>query len=140
MGWDETIKEERATTGTPHSDSDERDSSTGKKKPTNEKKGKVFLVGAGPGDPSLITRKGMECLARANLIVYDHLINPRLLRYSREKAEKVYVGKVGGAHTLPQEEINRLLSQGAAEGKIVCRLKGGDPFIFGRGGEEADSI
>jgi len=107
---------------------------------SGRKKGKVFLVGAGPGDVSLITCKARECIERADLIVYDHLINPRLLRYSKEKAEKIYVGKVGGKHTLPQEEINRLLAKAADEGKIVCRLKGGDPFIFGRGGEEAEYL
>ncbi len=102
--------------------------------------GKVFLVGAGPGDASLITCKTVECIAKADLIVYDHLVNTRLLQYARQDAEKVYVGKVGGAHTLPQERINQLLVESAKDGKIVCRLKGGDPFIFGRGGEEAEYL
>jgi uroporphyrinogen III methyltransferase/synthase len=97
-------------------------------------------VGAGPGDISLITCKARECIERADLIIYDHLINPRLLRVSKEKAEKIYVGKVAGKHTLPQEEINALLVKAVDEGKIVCRLKGGDPFIFGRGGEEAEYL
>jgi uroporphyrinogen III methyltransferase/synthase len=100
----------------------------------------VFLVGAGPGDPSLITCKALECIVVADLIVYDHLVNPRLLEYSSEEAEKIYVGKAAGEHTLPQDEINRLIADAAAEGKIVCRLKGGDPFIFGRGGEEAECL
>lgn len=100
----------------------------------------VFLVGAGPGDPSLITCKALECIVVADLIVYDHLVNPRLLEYSSERAEEIYVGKAAGEHTLPQDEINRLIADAAAEGKIVCRLKGGDPFIFGRGGEEAEYL
>jgi len=113
---------------------------SGDKKPARTKTGKVFLVGAGPGDASLITQKACECIAKSDLIVYDHLVNPRLLNHSRKDAEKVYVGKVGGEHTLPQREINRLLGKGAGEGKMVCRLKGGDPFIFGRGGEEAEYL
>lgn len=104
------------------------------------RKGIVFLVGAGPGDPSLITCKALDCIRKADLIVYDHLIGPRLLRHAKENAEKIYVGKVAGEHTLPQGEINRLTAEAAAEGKIVCRLKGGDPFIFGRGGEEAEYL
>ena len=97
-------------------------------------------MGAGPGDPSLITRKAVDCIGQSDVIVYDHLVNPWLLHYSREKAEKVYVGKVGGEHTLTQAEINRLLADRAAGGHIVCRLKGGDPFIFGRGGEEGEYL
>jgi len=128
------------TTGALNSDSGEDALSAAKKRPTNGKKGEVFLVGAGPGDPSLITRKAVECIRKADLIVYDHLVNPHLLRYSNDEAEKLYVGKVGGAHTLPQEELNHLLAHAAAEGKTVCRLKGGDPFIFGRGGEEAEYL
>jgi len=100
----------------------------------------VFLVGAGPGNFSLITSKALECIKRADLIVYDHLISPRLLQYSKAEAEKIYVGKSAGEHTLPQGEINRLLADAAAKGKTVCRLKGGDPFIFGRGGEEAEYL
>ncbi len=105
-----------------------------------EGKGIVFLVGAGPGDPPLITSKALDCIRKADLIVYDHLMSPRLLRHAKENAQKIYVGKVAGEHTLPQGEINRLLAEAAARGKIVCRLKGGDPFIFGRGGEEAEYL
>ncbi len=101
------------------------------------KNGYVFLVGAGPGDPGLITIKGMECIRRANVIVYDRLVNNKLLAYAIADAELIYVGKSPDRHTLKQEDINKLLVEKALEGKIVTRLKGGDPFVFGRGGEEA---
>lgn len=104
------------------------------------KTGKVFLVGAGPGDPKLITIKGMEAIKEADLIVYDYLANKSLLSHGKEGAEIVYVGKMGGRHTLSQEKINELIVKRAKEGKIVARLKGGDPFIFGRGGEEAEEL
>ncbi len=99
--------------------------------------GKVYLAGAGPGDTELITVKGLNCLKHADVIVYDSLINNRLLSYSKEGAEKIFAGKRAGNHTLPQEEINKLLVEKAKEGKIVVRLKGGDPFVFARGAEEA---
>ncbi|MEW5721428.1 MAG: uroporphyrinogen-III C-methyltransferase, partial [Chloroflexota bacterium] len=99
--------------------------------------GKVFLVGAGPGDPGLITVKGVECLRRADVVVYDRLVAPALLDHAPAHAEKIYVGKASSDHTLPQSEINALLIEQARGGKIVVRLKGGDPFVFGRGGEEA---
>ncbi|MHA1570047.1 MAG: uroporphyrinogen-III C-methyltransferase, partial [Alphaproteobacteria bacterium] len=102
-----------------------------------KKTGIVYLVGAGPGDPGLLTLRGAEVLAAANAIVYDNLANPSLLEKAAPGAELVYVGKQAGRHTMKQEEINRLLVQLAQEGKKVCRLKGGDPFVFGRGGEEA---
>jgi uroporphyrinogen III methyltransferase / synthase len=102
--------------------------------------GKVYLIGAGPGDPGLITVKGLECVKKADVIIYDYLANERLLEHRRPEAELVYVGKQGGRHTLPQDEINALIVQKAKEGKIVARLKGGDPFIFGRGGEEAEDL
>lgn len=97
----------------------------------------VYLVGAGPGDPGLITVKGMECIKKADVIVYDRLVNPRLLEYSSNDAELIFVGKSPERHTLRQEEINSLLVAKAMENKVVTRLKGGDPFVFGRGGEEA---
>jgi len=103
-------------------------------------KGKVFLIGAGPGDPGLVTVKGTECIRTADVVVYDYLASPALLKYAKMDAEIIYVGKRGGAHTMPQEEINALLIRKAASGRIVARLKGGDPFIFGRGGEEAEVL
>ncbi len=98
--------------------------------------GKVYLVGAGPGDPGLITVKGAECLRRADVVVYDRLVAPALLDHAPAHAEKLYVGKASSDHALPQSEINALLVEKARAGKIVVRLKGGDPFVFGRGGEE----
>jgi len=104
------------------------------------KAGKVYLVGAGPGDPGLITVKGLECVKNADVIIYDYLANDRLLDQCRADAELIYVGKESGSHTLPQDEISALIVKKAGEGKIVVRLKGGDPFIFGRGGEEAEEL
>ncbi|MBS3969636.1 MAG: uroporphyrinogen-III C-methyltransferase [Clostridia bacterium] len=101
------------------------------------KKAYVYLVGAGPGDPGLITVKGMECIKKADVLVYDRLVNPSLLDHASKNAELIYVGKSPERHTLSQEEINSLLVAKASENKIVTRLKGGDPFVFGRGGEEA---
>lgn len=102
--------------------------------------GKVYLVGAGPGDPGLITLKGKECIEKADVIVYDYLAASSLLAYARKDAQCIYVGKKGGDHTLPQHEINRLLAEKARSGLTVTRLKGGDPFIFGRGGEEIEVL
>jgi uroporphyrinogen III methyltransferase / synthase len=102
--------------------------------------GKVYLVGAGPGDPGLITVKGKECIQKADILIYDYLASPSLLRYANKKAEMIYVGKKGGDHTLSQDGINDLIVKKAGTGAIVTRLKGGDPFIFGRGGEEAEVL
>lgn len=104
------------------------------------KKGKVYLVGAGPGDPELITLRGKACLSKADAVVYDNLANRTFLRYAKEGAELIYVGKKGGCHTMTQEEINRLIVKRAGRGELVVRLKGGDPFVFGRGGEEAQEL
>src|SRR5512141_3046660 len=106
----------------------------------NEKKGKVFLVGAGPGDIGLFTIKGMQCLRKAEVVVYDFHLNAQILNYIQHDAEFIYAGKRGGHHTLTQDEINAVLVQKGKEGKKVCRLKGGDPFVFGRGGEEAQEL
>ena len=106
----------------------------------NKSRGKVYLVGAGPGDPELITAKGLRCLKEADVIIYDHLINDRFLNDAPTKTEKVNVGKQVGKKVLEQKEINRLLIKEARKGKTVVRLKGGDPFIFGRGGEEAEAL
>lgn len=103
-------------------------------------KGMVYLVGAGPGDAGLITLKGIRAIQKADCIVYDFHINPRLLTYARDDAEFIYAGKRGGHHEMTQEEINKTLVQKAKEGKIVCRLKGGDPYVFGRGGEEVEVL
>ena len=101
---------------------------------------KVYLIGAGPGDAGLLTLKGRDALACADVVVYDALANDSLLGHARPDAERIYVGKVAGNHALPQHEINALLVRKAKEGKVVARLKGGDPYIFGRGGEEAEEL
>lgn len=106
---------------------------------TRESKGRVYLVGAGPGDPWLISIRGLKLLSKADVIIYDYLVNESLLGEVRPDAEKIYVGKKAGSHTLPQSEINRLLVEKGRD-KIVVRLKGGDPFVFGRGGEEAQEL
>ena len=98
--------------------------------------GMVYLVGAGPGDPDLMTVRGMRCLRRAEVVVYDRLVSPELLAEAPENAELVYAGKAPGNHSCRQEEIHDLLIHHALEGKVVVRLKGGDPFLFGRGAEE----
>ena len=105
------------------------------------KPGKVYLVGAGPGDPGLITVRGRELLGRAEVLVYDHLASKKLLKYVPVTAELIYAGKKGNVHhAYTQEEINQMLVDRAQEGRTVVRLKGGDPFIFGRGGEEIQEL
>jgi uroporphyrinogen III methyltransferase/synthase len=103
-------------------------------------KSKVYLVGAGPGDPGLITAKGIKCIESSDVLIYDYLASPALLSYASPDVEIIYVGKKEGTHTLPQEKINQLIVDKALEGHTVTRLKGGDPFIFGRGGEEAEAL
>jgi uroporphyrinogen III methyltransferase/synthase len=103
-------------------------------------KGKVYLVGAGPGDIGLLTVKGLRCLQKAEVVVYDFHLNAQILNYINHDAEFIYAGKRGGRHTMTQDEINDILVLKAKEGKIICRLKGGDPFVFGRGGEEAEVL
>ena len=102
-------------------------------------RGKVYLVGAGPGDPKLLTLKAKECLEEADVVLYDYLVNPDILAFANPSAERQFVGKKG-EEAFTQEEINALVIRRAMEGKTVVRLKGGDPFIFGRGGEEAEAL
>ena len=104
------------------------------------KSGKVYLVGAGPGDPGLFTLKGKECLEAADVVLYDYLANPFLLQYAPATAQRIYVGRRGRGQYQDQADINRLLIERAKEGNVVIRLKGGDPFVFGRGGEEAEAV
>ena len=103
-------------------------------------KGKVYLVGAGPGDYKLITVKGLECIRKADVIVYDRLANVKYLEEAKKDCIFINVGKASSNHILPQDDINRLIADKASEGKIVVRLKGGDPYVFGRGGEEAELL
>ena len=102
--------------------------------------GTVYIIGAGPGDPGLITVKGLECLRRADVVVYDYLVGEEILRRAGKGARLIYVGKIGGQHHISQEELNPILVEEALQGSTVVRLKGGDPFIFGRGGEEAEAL
>jgi uroporphyrinogen III methyltransferase/synthase len=105
-----------------------------------DRPGRVYIVGAGPGDPGLLTLKGKRCLEEADIIVYDYLVNEDIVAHGRPDAERVRLGKPGSTGRLSQEAINRLLVRHAGEGKVVVRLKGGDPFIFSRGGEEAEAL
>jgi uroporphyrinogen III methyltransferase / synthase len=105
-----------------------------------KKEGRVYLVGAGPGDLGLVTLRAKECIEQADVIVYDHLANPEMLSWARASAEIIYAGKKAGEHALTQDEVNALLVKKAHEGNQVVRLKGGDPFVFGRGAEEARAI
>lgn len=95
--------------------------------------GKVYIVGAGPGDPDLITVKGLKCIEKADVILYDRLVNKELLSHAKPDADLIYCGKLPNYHTMKQETINTFLIKYAKKGKVVTRLKGGDPFVFGRG-------
>ncbi len=106
----------------------------------SEKKGRVYLIGAGPGDTGLLTLRGKDLLGEAQVVIYDSLVNPQILKFCRPDAELVFAGKTIGQAHISQEEINELLVRKAKEGKTVARLKGGDPFVFGRGGEEAEAV
>ena len=102
--------------------------------------GRVYLVGAGPGDPGLLTARALELVAAADVVLYDRLIPALALAGARDDAELIYVGKEGGGPSMPQEQIERTLLAHARAGRTVVRLKGGDPFVFGRGGEEAEAL
>jgi uroporphyrinogen III methyltransferase/synthase len=102
--------------------------------------GICYLVGAGPGDPGLLTLKGKECIEAADVLVYDYLCNPEHLRHAKPGTERLYVGKKAKDHTLTQDKINELIVKLTREGKVVTRLKGGDPVLFGRGAEEAAEL
>ncbi len=104
------------------------------------RQGTVYLVGAGPGDPGLLTVKARDLLSSCDVVIYDYLVNPEILGYVPTSTERIYVGKVGGGRQTPQDQINTLLIAHALAGKRVVRLKGGDPFLFGRGGEEAEAL
>ena len=106
----------------------------------NLTKGNVYLVGAGPGDPKLITVYGLECIQKSDVILYDRLVNKQLLNHAKPEAELIFCGKRPGKHELIQEQIHELLVEKALEGKVVTRLKGGDPCVFGRVGEEAEVL
>lgn len=102
--------------------------------------GKVYIVGAGPGDPNLITVKGLKCIQEADVILYDRLVNKELLAYAKPDAELIFVGKLPNYHGVIQDRIHQLLVAHSRKGKVVTRLKGGDPFVFGRGAEEAEVL
>lgn len=110
------------------------------KKKIRKSHGNVYIVGAGPGDPDLITVKGSKLLKKADVIIYDRLVPASLIKRSRRSAEKIFVGKAAGWHTIDQKEIHKLIIDRARNGKNIVRLKGGDPFVFGRGAEEAQML
>lgn len=125
---------------TPRGEEEGEGESEGVNSKRRKSEGKVFLVGAGPGDPELITLKAIRALRSADVVLYDYLANPELLRYAPDRAEKIDVGKIGGGRAPKQEAIVQKLLSLAEGGKRVVRLKGGDPFLFGRGGEEAEAL
>ena len=108
--------------------------------PINKQKGEVYIVGAGPGDAELLTLKALRLLQQSDIILYDQRVSQEILDMANDTAEKIYVGKVSGNHSIPQGDISKLLASLAKQGKKVCRLKGGDPFVFGRGGEELEEL
>ncbi len=130
----------RSASGPRGRDGESGATSAGKRQDGNRASGKVFLVGAGPGDPELLTVKAMRLIANAEVVVFDHLVGDAIIELIPASARRVYAGKEAGNHALPQHQINQLLVDIANEGLNVVRLKGGDPFIFGRGGEEMNAV
>ena len=130
----------RSASGPQGRDGESGATSAGKWQDGNRGRGKVFLVGAGPGDPELLTVKAMRLIANAEVVVFDHLVGDAIIELIPASARRVYAGKEAGNHALPQHQINQLLVDIANEGLNVVRLKGGDPFIFGRGGEEMNAV
>ncbi len=130
----------RSASGPQGRDGESGATSASKRQDGNRARGKVFLVGAGPGDPELLTVKAMRLIANAEVVVFDHLVGDAIIELIPASARRVYAGKEAGNHALPQHQINQLLVDLANEGLNVVRLKGGDPFIFGRGGEEMNAV
>lgn len=139
--WEKLFVHDRLAQALANNDSEQVEQLTAKlfAEPI-ENRGEVVLVGAGPGDAGLLTLKGLQQIQQADIIVYDRLVSDEIMNLTRRDAERVFVGKRAGFHCVPQEQINQILLEQAKKGKRVVRLKGGDPFIFGRGGEELETL
>ncbi|OCG20365.1 MULTISPECIES: siroheme synthase CysG [unclassified Gilliamella] len=139
--WERLFSHDRLAQALANSDSDDVEKLTNELFDTSlDARGEVVLVGAGPGDAGLLTLKGLQQIQQADIIVYDRLVSDDIMNLARRDAKRVFVGKRAGFHCVPQEQINQILLQQAQKGKRVVRLKGGDPFIFGRGGEELETL
>ncbi|MCO6540598.1 MAG: uroporphyrinogen-III C-methyltransferase [Gilliamella sp.] len=139
--WERLFSHDRLAQAIANSDSDHVEKLTNELFDTSlDSRGEVVLVGAGPGDAGLLTLKGLQQIQQADIIVYDRLVSDEIMNLTRRDAQRIFVGKRAGFHCVPQEQINQILLQQAKKGKRVVRLKGGDPFIFGRGGEELETL
>ncbi|MCT6875843.1 siroheme synthase CysG [Frischella perrara] len=139
--WEKLFTHDRLAQALANNDSEQVDLLTSELFDNSlEHRGEVVLVGAGPGDPSLLTLKGLQQIQQADIIVYDRLVSDEIMNLTRRDAQRVFVGKRAGFHCVPQEQINQILLEQAKKGLRVVRLKGGDPFIFGRGGEELETL